>query len=153
MIVYYSEYSMFVVGDDVPKWLPKWASQHKTIMSDLRLRNGNFPFQNRKGCELGLYRSITEFRAISFAIRRIMARLAACPTLYFSDGCWSPDWILCARTTVSVLIELWALLRISPILITAGTAFVVISVPLLSVHLGAQCEAQFACGARDLFQA
>ena len=27
----------------------------KTIMSDLRLRNGNFPFQNRKGCELGLY--------------------------------------------------------------------------------------------------
>ena len=55
MIVYYSEYSMFVVGDDVPKWLPKWASQLKTIMSDLRLRNGNFPFQNRKGCELGLY--------------------------------------------------------------------------------------------------
>ena len=47
---------MFVVGDYVPKWLPKWASQHKTIMSDLRLRNGNFPFQNRKGCELGLYR-------------------------------------------------------------------------------------------------
>ena len=41
MIVYYSEYSMFVVGDDVPKWLPKWASQLKTIMSDLRLRNGN----------------------------------------------------------------------------------------------------------------
>ena len=37
------------------KWLPKWASQLKTIMSDLRLRNGNFPFQNRKGCELGLY--------------------------------------------------------------------------------------------------
>ena len=55
MIVYYSEYSMFVVGDYVPKWLPKWASQLKTIMSDLRLRNGNFPFQNRKGCELGLY--------------------------------------------------------------------------------------------------
>ena len=55
MIVYYSEYSMFVVGDDVPKWLPKWASQLKTIMSDLRLRNGNFPFQNWKGCELGLY--------------------------------------------------------------------------------------------------
>ena len=46
---------MFVVGDYVPKWLPKWASQLKTIMSDLRLRNGNFPFQNRKGCELGLY--------------------------------------------------------------------------------------------------
>ena len=59
MIVYYSEYSMFVVGDDVPKWLPKWASQLKTIMSDLRLRNGNFPFQNRKGCELGLYNIIT----------------------------------------------------------------------------------------------
>ena len=58
MIVYYSEYSMFVVGDDVPKWLPKWASQLKTIMSDLRLRNGNFPFQNRKGCELGLYSMI-----------------------------------------------------------------------------------------------
>ena len=37
------------------KWLPKWASQLKTIMSDLRLQNGNFPFQNRKGCELGLY--------------------------------------------------------------------------------------------------
>ena len=55
MIVYYSEYSMFVVGDDVPKWLPKWASKLKTIMSDMRLRNGNFPFQNRKGCELGLY--------------------------------------------------------------------------------------------------
>ena len=55
MIVYYSEYSMFVVGDYVPMWLPKWASQLKTIMSDLRLRNGNFPFQNRKGCELGLY--------------------------------------------------------------------------------------------------
>ena len=49
---------MFVVGDDVPKWLPKWASQLKTIMSDLRLRNGNFPFQNRKGCELGLYNTI-----------------------------------------------------------------------------------------------
>ena len=58
MIVYYSEYSMFVVGDYVPKWLPKWASQLKTIMSDLRLRNGNFPFQNRKGCELGLYSTI-----------------------------------------------------------------------------------------------
>ena len=58
MIVYYSEYSMFVVGDDVSKWLLKWACQLKTIMSDLRLRNGNFPFQNRKGCELGLYRSI-----------------------------------------------------------------------------------------------
>ena len=58
MIVYYSEYSMFVAGDDVPKWLPKWASQLKTIMSDLRLRNGNFPFQNRKGCELGLYSNI-----------------------------------------------------------------------------------------------
>ena len=58
MIVYYSEYSMLVVGDDVPKWLPKWASQLKTIMSDLRLRNGNFPFQNRKGCELGLYRTM-----------------------------------------------------------------------------------------------
>ena len=57
MIVYYSEYSMFVVGDYVPKWLPKWASQLKTIMSDMRLRNGNFPFQNRKGGELGLYRS------------------------------------------------------------------------------------------------
>ena len=55
MIVYYSEFSMFVVGDYVPKWLPKWASQLKTIMSDLRLRHGNFPFQNRKGCELGLY--------------------------------------------------------------------------------------------------
>ena len=55
MIVYYSEYSMFVVGGYVPKWLPKWASQLKTIMSDLRLQNGNFPFQNRKGCELGLY--------------------------------------------------------------------------------------------------
>ena len=39
----------------MPKWLPKWASQHKTIMSDLMLRNGNFPFRNRKGCELGLY--------------------------------------------------------------------------------------------------
>ena len=36
----------------------KWASQVKTIMSDLRLRNGNFPFQNRKGCELGLYTDI-----------------------------------------------------------------------------------------------
>ena len=37
MIVYYSEYSMFVVGDHVPKTkrLPKWASQLKTIMSDL----------------------------------------------------------------------------------------------------------------------
>ena len=57
MIVYYSEYSVFVVGDYVPKWLPKWASQLKTIMSDLRLRNGNFPFRNRKGCELGLYSS------------------------------------------------------------------------------------------------
>ena len=57
MIVYYSEYSVFVVGDYVPKWLPKWASQLKTIMSDLRLRNGNFPFRNRKGCELGLYTS------------------------------------------------------------------------------------------------
>ena len=55
MIVYYSEYSVFVVGDYVPKWLPKWASQLKTMMSDLRLRNGNFPFRNRKGCELGLY--------------------------------------------------------------------------------------------------
>ena len=55
MIVYYSEYSVFVVGDYVPKWLPKWASQLKTIMSDLRLRNGNLPFQNRKGCKLGLY--------------------------------------------------------------------------------------------------
>ena len=60
MIVYYSEYSMFAVGDYVPRWLPKWASQHKTITSDLRLRNGNFPFQNRKGCELGLY-SIKEY--------------------------------------------------------------------------------------------
>ena len=50
---------MFVVGDDVPKWLPKWASQLKTIMSDLRLRNGNFPFQNRNGCELGLYITTT----------------------------------------------------------------------------------------------
>ena len=58
MIVYYSEYSVFVVGDYVPKWLPKWASQLKTIMSDLRLRNGNFPFRNRKGCELGLYSTI-----------------------------------------------------------------------------------------------
>ena len=48
---------MFVVGDYVLKWLSKWASQLKTIMSDLRLRNGNFPFQNRKGCELGLYTS------------------------------------------------------------------------------------------------
>ena len=46
---------MFVVGHYVPKWLPKWASQLKTKMSDLRLRNGNFPFQTRKGCELGLY--------------------------------------------------------------------------------------------------
>ena len=46
---------MFVVGDDVPKWLPKWASQLKTIMSDLRLQNANFPFQNQKGCESGLY--------------------------------------------------------------------------------------------------
>ena len=55
MIVYYSEYSMFVVGDYVPKWLPKWASQLKIIISNLRLRDGNFPFQNRKGCELGLY--------------------------------------------------------------------------------------------------
>ena len=55
IIVYYSEYSLFMVGDYVPKWLPKWASQLKTIMSDLRLRNGNFPFRNRKGCELGLY--------------------------------------------------------------------------------------------------
>ena len=55
MIVYYSEYSLFVLGDNVPKWLPKWASQLKTIMSDLRLRIGNFPFQNLKGCELGLY--------------------------------------------------------------------------------------------------
>ena len=62
MIVYYSEYSMFVVGDDVPKWLPKWASQLKTMMSDLRLRNGNFPFQNRKGCELGLYNTIIMHR-------------------------------------------------------------------------------------------
>ena len=61
MIVYYSEYSMFVVGDYVPKWLPKWASQLKTIMSDLRLRNGNFPFQNRKGCELGLYKTIVYY--------------------------------------------------------------------------------------------
>ena len=51
---------MFVVGDDVPKWLPKWASQLKTIMSDLRLRNGNFPFQNRKGCELGLYKGTVQ---------------------------------------------------------------------------------------------
>ena len=67
MIVYYSEYSMFVVGDYVPKWLPKWASQLKTIMSDLRLRNGNFPFRNRKGCELGLYNSTwyVQFRTIS----------------------------------------------------------------------------------------
>ena len=40
-------------GDYVPKWLPKSASQLKTIMYDLG--NGNFPFQNRKGCELGLY--------------------------------------------------------------------------------------------------
>ena len=61
MIVYYSEYSVFVVGDYVPKWLPKWASQLKTIMSDLRLRNGNFPFQNRKGCELGLYIIISRY--------------------------------------------------------------------------------------------
>ena len=42
----------------MPKWLPKWASQLKTMLSDLRLRNGNFPFQNRKGCELGLYSTI-----------------------------------------------------------------------------------------------
>ena len=49
---------MFVLGDYVPKWLPKWASQLKTIMSDLRLRNGNFPFQNWKGCEFGLYIAI-----------------------------------------------------------------------------------------------
>ena len=55
VLAYSSEYSMFVVGDYVPKWLPKWDSQLKTIMSDLRLRNGNFPFPNRKGCELGLY--------------------------------------------------------------------------------------------------
>ena len=48
---------MLVVGDikNVPKWLPKWASQLKPIMSDLRVRKGNFPFQNRKGCDLGLY--------------------------------------------------------------------------------------------------
>ena len=58
MLCNYSEYSMFVVGDYVPKWLPKWASKLKTIMSDLRLRNGNFPFQNQKGCELGLYSNI-----------------------------------------------------------------------------------------------
>ena len=57
---------MFVVGDDVPKWLPKWASQLKTIMSDLRLRNGNFPFQNRKGCELGLYSITVKFLFISY---------------------------------------------------------------------------------------
>ena len=36
----------------------KWASQLKTIMSDLRLRNGNFPFKNQKGCKLGLERLI-----------------------------------------------------------------------------------------------
>ena len=59
---------------------------------------------------------------------------------------------LCARDTVSVLIELWALLRISPILITAGTAIVETSVPLLSIHSGAQCEAQSARRARDLLQ-
>ena len=73
MIVYYSEYSMFVVGDDVPtsKWLPKWASQLKTIMSGLRLRNGNFPFQNRKGCELGLYIRISCRLEFSFLVLTI----------------------------------------------------------------------------------
>ena len=54
---------MFVVGDYVPKWLPKLASQLKT-MSDLRLRNGNFPFQNRKGCELGLYITVAVTKTI-----------------------------------------------------------------------------------------
>ena len=66
MIVYYSEYSMFVVGDDVPTWLPKWASQLKTMMSDLRLRNGNFPFKNRKGCELGLCNIISVLSNYAF---------------------------------------------------------------------------------------
>ena len=59
---------MFVVGDYVPKWLPKWASQLKTIMSDLRLRNGNFPFQNRKGCELGLYNASWWFECRSSVV-------------------------------------------------------------------------------------
>ena len=72
MIVYYSEYSMFVVGDDVPtsKWLPKWASQLKTIMSGLRLRNGNFPFQNRKGCELGLYNSTVQTQLATLPVSK-----------------------------------------------------------------------------------
>ena len=55
---------MFVVGDNVPKWLSKWASQLKTIVLDLRLRNGNFPFQNRKGCELGLHNCILDYNCI-----------------------------------------------------------------------------------------
>ena len=50
---------MFVVGDYVLKWLPKWASQLKTIMSDpLRLRNGKFPFQNWKGCEMHFFNKL-----------------------------------------------------------------------------------------------
>ena len=81
MIVYYSEYSMSVVGDDVPKWLPKWASQLKTIMSDLRLRNGNFPFQNRKGCELGLYISINHIHTLFY--KRVYLQVLHIPLIMY----------------------------------------------------------------------
>ena len=51
MIVYYSEYSVFVVGDYVPKWLPKWASQLKTIMSDVA--KWELPVSKPEGLRVG----------------------------------------------------------------------------------------------------
>ena len=48
---------MFVVGDYVPKWLPKWASKLKAIMSDLRLRNGNLPVSKPEGLRVGSVQS------------------------------------------------------------------------------------------------
>ena len=54
MIVYYSEYSMFVVGDYVPKWLPNWASQLKTIISNLKLQNlWELPVSKPEGLRVG----------------------------------------------------------------------------------------------------
>ena len=82
------------------------------------------------------FRSISEFRAIRLAVRRIMARLAACPAFHLPNGCLPPDWVLCASDTVSVLIEFRTLLRISPVLISARSAIVESSVSLLPIYPG-----------------
>ena len=42
-----------MVGDYVPKWLPKWASQLKTIMSDSEVPKWELPVSKPEGLRVG----------------------------------------------------------------------------------------------------